>query len=75
MVFCGRIKRRSIWIEFCVDRICVNIRIDLKDVPRQYIPGTAAPFVVGADVPDRAALFTAFDTLIAQYISWWFPGH
>jgi hypothetical protein len=53
----------------------VNIRIDLKDVPRQYIPGTAAPFVVGADVPDRAALFTAFDTLIAQYISWWFPGH
>jgi enterochelin esterase family protein len=35
-------------------------------VPRQYIPGTAAPFIVGADGPDRA-LFTALDTLIAQH--------
>jgi enterochelin esterase-like enzyme len=34
-------------------------------VPKQYVPGTAAPFIVGADGPDRA-LFTALDTLIAQ---------
>jgi enterochelin esterase-like enzyme len=34
-------------------------------VPRQYIPGTEAPFIVGADGPDRA-LFTALDNLIAQ---------
>ena len=33
-------------------------------VPRQYIPGTVAPFIVGADGPDRA-LFTALDNLIA----------
>ena len=26
-------------------------------VPKQYVPGTAAPFIVGADGPDRA-LFT-----------------
>jgi len=34
-------------------------------VPRQYVPGTAVPFIVGADGPDRA-LFTALDNLIAQ---------
>jgi hypothetical protein len=33
-------------------------------VPKQYIPGTPAPFIVGADGPDRA-LFTALDNLIA----------
>jgi len=35
-------------------------------VPAQYVPGTAAPFIVGADGPDRA-LFTALDNLIAQH--------
>ena len=35
-------------------------------VPRQYVPGTAAPFIVGADGPDRA-LFTALDNLIAGH--------
>ena len=35
-------------------------------VPRQYVPGTAAPFIVGADGPDRA-LFTALDNLIAAH--------
>ncbi len=34
-------------------------------VPRQYVPGTTAPFIVGADGPDRM-LFTALDNLIAQ---------
>jgi iron(III)-enterobactin esterase len=34
-------------------------------VPRQYVPGTAAPFIVGADGPDPL-LFTALDNLIAQ---------
>ena len=34
-------------------------------VPRQYVPGTAAPFIVGADGPD-SALFTALDNLIAE---------
>jgi enterochelin esterase-like enzyme len=34
-------------------------------VPKQYVPGTAAPFIVGADGIDRL-LFTALDTLIAQ---------
>jgi len=33
-------------------------------VPKQYVPGTAAPFIVGADGPDMA-LFTALDNLIA----------
>jgi enterochelin esterase-like enzyme len=33
-------------------------------VPSQYVPGTAAPFIVGADGPDQA-LFTALDNLIA----------
>ncbi|MBW4039484.1 MAG: esterase family protein [Acidobacteria bacterium] len=35
-------------------------------VPRQYTPGTAAPFIVGADGPDRG-LFTALDNLIAEH--------
>ncbi len=34
-------------------------------VPKQYVPGTAAPFIVGADGPDTM-LFTALDNLIAQ---------
>ena len=34
-------------------------------VPKQYVPGTVAPFLVGADGPDRE-LFTALDNLIAQ---------
>jgi iron(III)-enterobactin esterase len=34
-------------------------------VPTQYVPGTAAPFIVGADGPDQM-LFTALDNLIAQ---------
>ena len=34
-------------------------------VPKQYVPGTAAPFIIGADGPDRS-LFTALDNLIAQ---------
>src|SRR5712692_2186981 len=34
-------------------------------VPKQYVPGMAAPFIVGADGPDQA-LFTALDSLIAQ---------
>jgi predicted alpha/beta superfamily hydrolase len=33
-------------------------------VPSQYVPGTAAPFLVGADGPYQA-LFTAMDNLIA----------
>jgi enterochelin esterase family protein len=35
-------------------------------VPRQYVPGTVAPFIVGADGPDRM-LFTALDNLIAEH--------
>jgi hypothetical protein len=35
-------------------------------VPKQYVPGTAAPFIVGADGPDKA-LFTALDNLIAEH--------
>src|SRR6185436_20716512 len=34
-------------------------------VPKQYVPGTDAPFIVGADGPDRL-LFTALDNLIAE---------
>jgi hypothetical protein len=34
-------------------------------VPIQYVPGTVAPFIVGADGPDRA-LFAALDNLIAE---------
>ena len=35
-------------------------------VPKQYVPGTVAPYIVGADGPDRA-LFTALDNLIAEH--------
>jgi enterochelin esterase family protein len=35
-------------------------------VPKQYVAGTAAPFIVGADGPDRL-LFTALDNLIAEH--------
>jgi enterochelin esterase family protein len=35
-------------------------------VPKQYVPGTIAPFIVGADGPDQP-LFTALDNLIAQH--------
>ena len=34
-------------------------------VPKQYVAGTVAPFIVGADGPDRM-LFTALDNLIAE---------
>jgi len=34
-------------------------------VPKQYVAGTEAPFIVGADGPDRN-LFTALDNLIAE---------
>ena len=34
-------------------------------VPKQYVPGTPVPFIVGADGPDQL-LFTALDNLIAQ---------
>jgi enterochelin esterase family protein len=34
-------------------------------VPKQYVPGTPAPFIVGADGLDRL-LFTALDNLIEQ---------
>jgi enterochelin esterase-like enzyme len=34
-------------------------------VPKQYVPGTAAPFIVGADGPDPL-LLTTLDNLIAQ---------
>jgi len=34
-------------------------------VPKQYVAGSVAPFIVGADGPDNA-LFTALDNLIAQ---------
>ena len=34
-------------------------------VPKQYVAGTAAPFIVGADGPDNL-LFTALDNLIAE---------
>ena len=35
-------------------------------VPPNYVPGTAAPFIVGADGPDRL-LFAALDGLIAEH--------
>ena len=35
-------------------------------VPKQYVSGTPAPFIVGADGPDRP-LFTALDNLIAAH--------
>jgi enterochelin esterase-like enzyme len=34
-------------------------------IPQQYVPGTEAPLLVGADGPDRM-LFTALDNLIAE---------
>ena len=34
-------------------------------VPKQYVPGSEAPFIVGADGPDRL-LFTVLDNLIGQ---------
>ena len=34
-------------------------------IPKQYVPGTIAPFIVGADGPD-ALLFKAVDSLIAR---------
>jgi iron(III)-enterobactin esterase len=34
-------------------------------VPKQYVAGTTAPFIVGADGPDQT-LFTVLDNLIAQ---------
>lgn len=35
-------------------------------VPKQYVPGTVAPFIVGADGPDPL-LFSTLDTLIAEH--------
>jgi iron(III)-enterobactin esterase len=35
-------------------------------VPKDYLPGSVAPFIVGADGPDRM-LFTALDGLIPQH--------
>ncbi len=35
-------------------------------VPKQYVAGTVAPFIVGADGPDRG-LFVALDNLIAEH--------
>jgi iron(III)-enterobactin esterase len=35
-------------------------------VPKQYVPGTVAPFIVGADGPD-GLLFSALDALIAEH--------
>ncbi len=35
-------------------------------IPKQYVSGTTAPFIVGADGPD-ALLFTTLDNLIAEH--------
>src|SRR5207342_3336193 len=35
-------------------------------VPKQYVPGSVAPFIVGADGPDPI-LFSTLDALIAQH--------
>ena len=35
-------------------------------VPKDYVPGSVVPFIVGADGPDRL-LFTALDGLIAEH--------
>src|SRR5258708_24489148 len=40
-------------------RVCVY-------VPKQYVPGTVVPFIVGADGPDPL-LFSALDSLIGQH--------
>src|SRR5205807_101596 len=34
-------------------------------IPQQYVPGTVAPFIVGADGPDPV-LFATLDNLVAQ---------
>lgn len=34
-------------------------------IPKQYVPGTVAPFIIGADGPDNL-LFTVLDNLIAE---------
>jgi enterochelin esterase family protein len=41
-------------------------RIVAVYVPKQYVHGSVAPFIVGADGPDRL-LFSALDALIAQH--------
>ena len=35
-------------------------------IPKQYVPGREAPFIVGADGPDRL-LFSALDGLVAEH--------
>jgi enterochelin esterase family protein len=35
-------------------------------VPKQYVPGSVAPFIIGTDGPDRV-LFSVLDVLIAQH--------
>jgi iron(III)-enterobactin esterase len=35
-------------------------------VPKQYVPGSDAPFIIGTDGPDRR-LFTALDALIVEH--------
>jgi enterochelin esterase family protein len=35
-------------------------------IPKEYVPGSVAPFIVGADGPDEL-LFSTLDTLIAQH--------
>ncbi len=35
-------------------------------IPKQYVPGSVAPFIIGTDGPDRL-LFSALDTLIAEH--------
>jgi enterochelin esterase family protein len=35
-------------------------------VPKEYVPGSVAPFIIGTDGPDPA-LFTALDNLIAEH--------
>jgi hypothetical protein len=42
------------------------IRRVMVYVPKQYVAGTPAPFIVGTDGPDRP-LFIALDNLIAQH--------
>ncbi len=35
-------------------------------VPKQYVPGTVAPFIIGADGPDHS-LFTVLNNLVAEH--------
>jgi enterochelin esterase-like enzyme len=42
-----------------------NVRKVAVYVPKAYVPGSIAPFIVGADGPDRM-LFAALDALIAE---------